>query len=174
MFALESPAFAPGDLAHDMTHAAMTPLLGRSFDPFLFASIDEERDDPVLSVVSALARLDVDPWKEAASLARMPKDQAKERLTFLIASLPAGATTGSSPEIIAARLIALLPQAGSINTAAAATLRPVARIPVSQLVVAAGVLALVLVGYFLFTTRFSAPQDPHGVSAATSEPAGRR
>ena len=157
-----------------MTHAAMTPLLGRAFDPFLFASIDQERDDPVLSVVSALARLDVDPWKEAASLARMPRDLAKERLTFLIASLPTGATTGSSPEIIAARLIALLPQAGSVNTAAAATLRPVARIPLSRLVAAAAVLALLLVGYFIFTTRASAPQDTRGVSAATSKPAARR
>jgi hypothetical protein len=157
-----------------MTHAAMTPLLGRSFDPFLFASIDEERDDPVLSVVSALARLDVDPWKEAASLARMPKDKAKERLTFIIASLPTGATTGLSPEIVAARLIALLPEAGSVNTIASATLRPVAGIPISPLVVAAGVLAVLLVGYFLFTTRASAPQDTRGVSPATSEPAGRR
>ncbi len=128
----------------------------------------------MLSVVSALARLDVDPWKEAASLARMPRDLAKERLTFLIASLPTGATTGSSPEIIAARLIALLPQAGSVNTAAAATLRPVARIPLSRLVAAAAVLALLLVGYFIFTTRASAPQDTRGVSAATSESAARR
>jgi hypothetical protein len=157
-----------------MTHAAMTPLLGRAFDPFLFASIDEERDDPVLSVVSALARLDVDPWKEAASLSRMPRDQAKERLTLLIASLPNGATTGLSPEIIAARLVALLPQVGSVNTIASATMHPVARLPLLPLVVAGAVLALLLVGYFTFIGRASAPEDNRGVSAATSEPATRR
>ena len=157
-----------------MTHAAMTPLLGRAFDPFLSASIDDERDDPVLSVVSALARLDVDPWKEAASLARMPRDQAKERLTFLIESLPSGATTGVSPEVVAARLVALLPQVGSVNTVASATLRPVARLPLSRLVVAAGVLVVLLAGYFLFATRASAPENTHGVSPATSEPATRR
>ena len=77
-----------------MTHAALTPLLGRAFDPFLFASIDDETDGPLLSVVSALARLDVDPWQEAASLARMPKEKAKQRLTSLLASLPPGATSG--------------------------------------------------------------------------------
>ena len=48
---------ATGDLADDMTHAALTPLLGREFDNFLFASIDDDRNGPLLSVVSALARL---------------------------------------------------------------------------------------------------------------------
>ncbi len=64
-----------------MTHAALTPLLGREFDNFLFAPIDDDQNGPPLSVVSALARLDVDPWNEAEGLARMPRDQAKERLT---------------------------------------------------------------------------------------------
>jgi hypothetical protein len=73
---------ATGDLADDMTHAALTPLLGREFDNFLFASIDDDRNGPLLSVVSALARLEVDPWIEAASLARMPREQAKRRLKF--------------------------------------------------------------------------------------------
>ena len=135
-----------------MTHAAITPLLGREFDPFLFATIGDERDGPLLSVVSALARLEVDPWKEAASLARMPRDQAKQRLTSLIASLPKGATTSLSPEIIAARLIALLPQAGSVNTATSATLRQVTPIPYSRLFVGLGAFALLLAAYFIFTS----------------------
>ena len=78
-----------------MTHAALTPLLGREFDNFLFASIGDDRDGPVLSVVSVLARLDVDPWKEAIDLARMPKPLATDRLASLIASLPKGSTAGS-------------------------------------------------------------------------------
>jgi len=163
------------NLADDMTHAAITPLLGREFDPFLFAAIGDERDGPLLSVVSAFARLDLDPWKEAAGLARMPKDQAKQRLTSLIASLPNGATTGLSPEIIAARLIALLPQAGSFNTAAPATLRQVAPIPRSRLFVGLGVLALLLVGYFIFEARASnSLEGAPGAPAAASEPAPRR
>ncbi len=138
-----------------MTHAALTPLLGREFDPFLFASIGDERDGPLLSVVSALARLDVDPWDEAASLARMPRDLAKQRLICLIASLPNRATTGLAPEITAARLIALLPPAGSINTAAAATLRPVVRIPHSRLFIGLGLLVLLLLVYSVFAARAS-------------------
>ena len=158
-----------------MTHAALTPLLGREFDNFLFASIDDDRDGPLLSVVSALARLEVDPWKEAAGLARMPREQAKERLTSLIASLPKGSTASQSPKAIAARLIALLPQAGNFNTAAPATLRQVAPIPHSRLFVALGVLALLLVGYFIFTARASnVPEGVPSAPAPTSEPAARR
>ncbi len=158
-----------------MTHAALTPLLGREFDPFLFATIGDERDGALLSVVSALARLDVDPWKEAASLARMPREQAKQRLASLLASLPKGATSGLAPEIVAARLIALMPQAGSVHTAAAATLRPVAALPRSRFVVGLAVLALLLVGYYVFTARAShPPEGAPDAPAATSESPARR
>ena len=158
-----------------MTHAALTPLLGREFDSFLFAPIDDDRDSTGLSVVSALARLDVDPWKEAASLARMPRDLAKQRLTSLIGSLPNEAMSGLAPEIIAARLIALLPQARSVNAAAPGTRRQVAAMRHSRPFVGLAVFALLLVGYFIFTARaFNAPEVAHGAPAATSEPAARR
>ena len=154
-----------------MTHAALTPLLGREFDPFLFASIGEA-DGPMLSVVSALARLDVDPWKEALCLSRMSRDEAKQRLASLIESLPAGAVTGLSPENAAARLIALLPQAGGVNTAAAATLRPVLPVVRSRLFVGVGILALLLAGYFVFARTSGSPGGRPPQS--TSEPATRR
>ena len=48
-----------------MTHAALTPLLGREFDNFLFAPLGDDQNGPPLSVVSALAQLEVDPWQEA-------------------------------------------------------------------------------------------------------------
>jgi hypothetical protein len=164
-----------GDLADDMTHAALTPLLGREFDNFLYASIDDDRNGPLLSVVSALARLEVDPWKEAASLARLPREQAKQRLSSLIGSLPKGATTSLPPEIIASRLIALLPQAGSVKTAAPATLGQVAPGPRSRVLVGLGVLVLLLVGYFIFMARASSLPDGAPVApVATSEPATRR
>ena len=47
-------------------------VLGSEFDDFLFAPIGDDRNDMPLSVLSALARLDVDPWEEAAELARWP------------------------------------------------------------------------------------------------------
>jgi hypothetical protein len=72
----------------DVTHAALLPLIGPEFDEFLGASISEDRNGTGLSVLSALARLDVDPWEEAASLAQMPRRAAAVRLTALIDALP--------------------------------------------------------------------------------------
>ena len=43
-----------------------------SFDPFLFATIGEERNGMMLSVLSSLARLDLDPLREAANLSGLP------------------------------------------------------------------------------------------------------
>ena len=105
-----------------MTHTALTPLLGREFDDFLYASIGEDRNGTTLSVLSALARLDVDPWQETASLARMPRERATERMTAVIAAVRKDLATSLAPETIAARLIALLPQAAPFSVAAPAAL----------------------------------------------------
>ena len=156
-----------------MTHAALTPLLGREFDSFLFAPIDDDRDSTGLSVVSALARLDIDPWKEAVSLARMPKDMAVDRLTSLIASLPNGPAPRLTPQVIAARLIGLLPQATRFSAPLPAATREIAPKPQSRLFVALGIVALVLIVGALVVTR-SAPTPGSGdAPAKVTEPAVR-
>jgi len=63
-----------------------------------------------LSVLSALARLDIDPWLEAAELARLPRETATQRLASSIAALPEGPSAHLEHGTIAARLIALLPR----------------------------------------------------------------
>jgi hypothetical protein len=93
-----------------MTHAALAPGIGREFDPFLFASIGEDRHGQLLSVISALARSDLDPWLEALSLSRMPQGQAMARLCGLIAALPDGPPSGRPVDAVAGELVALLPQ----------------------------------------------------------------
>jgi hypothetical protein len=80
------------------------------FNAFLFASVGHDGNDQQLSVLSALARADVDPWQEAAELARMPGETATERLVSLIATVPGGLSTHPDPGTVAARLIALLPR----------------------------------------------------------------
>ena len=158
-----------------MTHAALTPLLGLEFDNFLFASIGDDRNGPLLSVVSALARLDVDPWKEAASLACMPRELAMKRLSSLIASLPKGSTASLSPEVVAASLIARLPQTAGFNVPAPAALLQVVPTQHSRLFIGLGVLALLLVAFFIFTARASdAPRGVVDGPTTTSEPAARR
>lgn len=91
-----------------MIRAAAPSQLGREFDDFLFSPIGEERNGSTLSVVSALARSDVDPWHEAAKLARLPRAAATERLASMIGALPDA--TSFDNGTIAARLIALLPR----------------------------------------------------------------
>jgi len=92
-----------------MTQSASLPRLGSEFDAFLFASIGDDKNGMLLSVLSALARLDIDPWQEAASLAGLPGGRAIERLSSLIAALPGRAATYPDSGTTAARLIALLP-----------------------------------------------------------------
>lgn len=93
-----------------MTRAALFSDLASDFDDFLYAPIREDKSGMPLSVVSALARLDVDPWEEAARLAAMPGEAATQRLSALIASLPAEPATDPERRTTAARLVALLPQ----------------------------------------------------------------
>jgi hypothetical protein len=98
-----------------MTRSASFSVLGSEFDAFLFAPIGEDRNDMPLSVLSALARLDIDPWQEAAELARLPRETATQRLASSIAALPHGPTAHLEHGTIAARLIALLPREARSN-----------------------------------------------------------
>ena len=50
-----------------MMSAVTTARLGREFDKFLYASVGNDNDGMPLTVLSALARMDVDPWEEAVS-----------------------------------------------------------------------------------------------------------
>ena len=66
-----------------------------------------------LSVLSALARLDIDPWEEAAELSELPRFTAAQRLAALIVQLPGGRWTQADSRTIADRLIELLPRRSS-------------------------------------------------------------
>lgn len=93
-----------------MRSAALTAAPGSEFDEFLYAPIAEERSGMVLSVLSALARRNLDPWDEAARLARLPRAAAISFLTTLIATLPDGPSPRTDPGPMAERLIDLLPR----------------------------------------------------------------
>jgi hypothetical protein len=98
-----------------MASSASVSALGSEFDDFLYAPIGEDRNEMPLSVLTALARLDIDPWREAAELARLPRDTATQRLASLIAALPDWPSLHLDPGAIAARLIALLPRVTRSN-----------------------------------------------------------
>ncbi len=93
-----------------MVRAASVPGLGSEYNNFLFAAIGADKNGTLLSVLSALARLDLDPWQEAAGLARLSGEAATQRLASLIAAMPDGPSVPTETGMLAARLIALLPR----------------------------------------------------------------
>jgi len=98
-----------------VTPAASVTFYRPEFDNFLYALIGADRNEMPLSVLSALARLDVDPWEEAAELTELPKDAATRRLASLIARVPGGRLAQADPTASADRLIELLPRRGGPN-----------------------------------------------------------
>jgi len=86
--------------------------LGPEYNKFLFATAAEANGNAV-TVLSALARQDLDPWAEAAALARMPSALAIQRLTRLLepGTPSSPATTQAQYRRTATKLIALLPSA---------------------------------------------------------------
>jgi hypothetical protein len=70
-----------------VTAAASVFFFRPEFDDFLYAAIGSDKSEMPLSVLSALSRLDIDPWEEAAELAELPTETATQRLASLIARL---------------------------------------------------------------------------------------
>jgi hypothetical protein len=89
--------------------AGTTHAPGREFDKFLFASVGDDGNGMPLTVLSALARMDVDPWEEASKLTQLPKQSAVTQLASLLGALRNAPAIGMDLARIAAPLIALLP-----------------------------------------------------------------
>jgi hypothetical protein len=92
-----------------VTLPAEFSLLHSDLNDFLFASVGNEKNGMPLNVVSALTRLGIDPWDEAARLADLPKRLAAEALAPMIARLPIGRPQPSDNLAISQRLVELLP-----------------------------------------------------------------
>lgn len=81
------------------------------YNAFLHASLGAE-DDMAISVLSVLARQDVDPWQEADRLAQLPKEQAINSLASRIWRSNSQRWSPSEATIFAGQLIELLPSHG--------------------------------------------------------------
>jgi hypothetical protein len=92
-----------------MTLSARFSLLHSDLNDFLFAAVGDEPNGMPLSVISALTRLGVDPWDEAARLAALPKVLAAEALAPMIARLSVGRSPRLDDAAVARRLAGLLP-----------------------------------------------------------------
>jgi hypothetical protein len=87
-------------------------LIHSEFNEFLFAPVGKEGNGTVLTVLSALTRLGMDPWGEAARLSELSKEAAARVLAAAIAKLPEGDWKASDTVAIAARLVDHLPNRG--------------------------------------------------------------
>src|SRR5580704_2397467 len=97
-----------------MTEAPVT--YGReSFDKFLYSVIREEEGGASLTVLSVLARHDMDPWEAAEQLTRVPWTAAATQLSLLIAgpSIDTGSPRALDP--IAINLLTKLPQSSLLQ-----------------------------------------------------------
>jgi hypothetical protein len=144
-------------------------LLGPEFDDFLFAPLGEERNGMRLSVLSALARLEVDPWQEAAKLAGLPGATATARLASLIALLPDEPSMHRDPDRIAARLVALLPRSASSRTAPIKTSRGAPKVNHSWTVIYVMLIVFAFGSeWFVASHKFSEQVDKAHTAASTA------
>ena len=72
----------------EMALPAQFSLLDSELNGFLFAPMGTEESGATLSVLSALTRLNIDPWVEGARLANLPKEAAVRALARVIALFP--------------------------------------------------------------------------------------
>jgi hypothetical protein len=156
-------------MALDRAYAAAHPEL----DPFLYSELCDETDGAPLSVLSALARLDLDPRDEAVRLSRLTKEAATEQLARMIARLPDTGWTLSEVRRIATRLIELLPsgtgryQAAQVPVRADRKTGKRASMFAMYLVLAGAVLLTLIAQSGLFSQAQVRPQPaPHSNSTA--------
>jgi len=107
---------ATGEFSVNQRQSLLMPKT--SFDSFLFARVAEEANGMQLSVISALARMNVDPWEEASKLAAMPEAAAENALASILDMIRDRSSNHSENTATAARLVRLLPQPGDAATAA--------------------------------------------------------
>jgi hypothetical protein len=98
-------------------------LLKSEFNDFLFAPVGGDDDHRVLSVLSAFSRAGIDPWRKAAQLQGLPREQAMQDLASILAALPDSPRPLTEARFAAHRLIALLPRRLSLQARVAAASR---------------------------------------------------
>ncbi len=128
-------------------------FLTQDFNPFLFAMVGTDRRGSQLSVISALARLDLDAWAEAAALGRLPRDAAVVKLSAILRKYPEIPQLAETAAVAAARLVALLPARTGTSPNSAA----VPRIQASNIFMALAMFAGLCMAIGLQSARITAP-----------------
>ncbi len=160
-----APRSGRENLDSDMSRVASTSRLGSEFDAFLFAPIGEDSNGMSLSVLSALARMDLDPWREAAALAALPAATAARRVAALFRTLPDDTLSDCDRDTLAARVIALLPRPASTTTKSRLALANVGAIHFRYALFFAAYIFVLLASQFV-RARHDSPTPSETSSAA--------
>ena len=144
----EAPIIVP------MTPTAAPTSVPSEFNDFLYSPIGEDKNGLLVTVLSAFARQNVDPWQQAADLDGLPRDTAVQKLTSIISALPRHRSIADDPTPIAVRLIALLPgRSAALNWRGnpAGVLSPGRPKSLPKALWIAGYVALLLFNLWLFS-----------------------
>lgn len=95
------------------THSDVFALKNSGLQAFLYADIGAELNGSALTILSMIARLDRDPWAEAARWATLPRAGAIESIAQSIAQMPLVPSALAETRATAARLVQLLPARAS-------------------------------------------------------------
>lgn len=80
------------------------------FERFLYAPVGEDRGGSTVSVLSVLARLNLDPWAEAADLTALSREAAGARLSLLLSRCRDVPRLVRDHQAVADELARLLPE----------------------------------------------------------------
>ena len=92
-----------------MARAPTPQYFDPKYDKFLQSSVGDDRRGTGVTVLSMLARLGVDPWREASDLAAMPESSARKRLDALMARFGDVPSWVPSRNDVISRLLSFLP-----------------------------------------------------------------
>lgn len=92
-----------------MAQSECFALARSDLNAFLFSEVEVDTSGLPLSVVSLLARMGVDPWREAGRLAGLKREAARDWLAQKIAGTPTSTLSLADATVVATRLTGLLP-----------------------------------------------------------------
>lgn len=101
--------------SHMVRSTAPHLSLPSTYNDFLYAPVGEDKNGVYLTVLSMLARQNLDPWEEAAGLSRLPRDGAKQKLVSMITASSGEPSTTAELRAVADRVLALLPGCASMD-----------------------------------------------------------
>jgi hypothetical protein len=149
-----------------MASSGFSGYLSSEFAPFLSSPLWLERNESPLSVLSALARLDLDPWAEAAALAGLSKPAAVTRLSALLGPLPGAPPTRLDRDGLCRRVLGLLPadhvmtRLPALGLPAASKTTPLARPTTSSIVLVGWIVIAGLIGALVLPRLIDNPAAP--------------